>query len=91
MIRLVVLSTCLAAASPAVACPDYVKPEYCNRYNWTRPPLEEPEFYPPPRAYRPSYQYPIDEPPDTRFDSYRMDNAIRQIPNWNKQFPNYGR
>jgi hypothetical protein len=42
------------------------------------------------RSYQPTYQEPIPEP-RRQMNSYELDNAIRQIPGWNKQFPNYGR
>ena len=96
MIRVIALIALTAITTPALAeCPEYVKPEYCNTYQsriFERPRDENPFDEPPPtrRSYQPTYQEPIPEPRRPMTD-YELDNAIRQIPGWNKQFPNYGR
>jgi hypothetical protein len=86
MIRLVL--ALVALSTPALA-DDYTYHEQFGRDD--RQFLNDLYEPTPRRSYQPTYQEPVQAKPDTRYDSYRLDNAIRQIPGWNKQFPNYGR
>jgi hypothetical protein len=88
MIRIGILAL-VALSSPALAgCPDCI----LQREQMPPPPeVDLGAFEPTPRrTYQPTYQEPIPEP-RRQMNSYELDNAIRQIPGWNKQFPNYGR
>lgn len=89
MIRRVALTVCFAAiVSPALAtdCPDYMSAAHCSYFYGTQSPPPEVDlrsFERAPRAYAPTYQEPIPERPDTRYDAYRLQDAIRQIPGYN--------
>jgi hypothetical protein len=95
MIRMTVLAL-VALSTPALAgCPDCIlQPEPHQSEPYIDPfaplPWEQPYAAPVRRSYQPTYQEPIEEP-RRPISSYELDNAIRQIPGWNKQFPNYGR